>query len=154
MDKPGQRNTKREVIIQSKKNWFREMIITITSLAVWLYCLVVIIFFISAIFNYNNRSISLIKSSFKITNSDIRMFIFFAFLIWIFFYIGLFSWKFYNQKRFGSLNRRTYPEPTTKDDLLNLQLMSEENYIILQNSKRIVFEKNPIHELTNRKGER
>ena len=88
------------------------------------------------------------------TNSEIRLFIFFVFLIWLLFYIGLLGWKFYNQKRFGSLTRRKYPELTTKEDLLNLQLMSEDDYSKLQNSKIIIFDRNPIRELTNRKGEK
>lgn len=83
------------------------------------------------------------------TNHDIRFFILIVFLLWIVFYFSLLSWKFYNLRRFGALNRRKYPKFTTKDDLLNLKLMSEEDYIKVQNSKVIIFEKNPIRELNN-----
>ena len=83
------------------------------------------------------------------TNHDIRFFILFTILLWIVFYFGLLSWKFYNLKRFGSLRRRSYPKFTTKEDLLNLKLMSEEDYNKLQNSKIIIFEKNPIQGLVN-----
>ncbi|PGS55233.1 hypothetical protein COC46_03585 [Bacillus sp. AFS041924] len=83
------------------------------------------------------------------TNHDIRLFILFVMLLWIVFYFGLLGWKFYNLRRLGALNRRKYPKYTTKEDLLNLKLMSEEDYIKLQNSKVIIFEKNPIRELNN-----
>ncbi|ODG91854.1 hypothetical protein BED47_05065 [Gottfriedia luciferensis] len=149
MDKPRQGKQETGVIVHSKKNWLSEVMITITTLVVWIYCIIVIAFFISSLTNYNNRYINIIKSYFKMTNHDIRFFILFTILLWIVFYFGLLSWKFYNLKRFGSLRRRSYPKFTTKEDLLNLKLMSEEDYNKLQNSKIIIFEKNPIQGLVN-----
>jgi biofilm PGA synthesis protein PgaD len=124
--------------------------ISIFSIVVWFYCIVVVIFFISALIDYNDRYISLIKTSFKMTNSDIRSFVFFVFFLWIVFYIGLWSWKLYNKKRFGSLNRRVYPVHSTKEDLLRLKFMSEKDFHSLHESNVIIFEKNPIKDIYNR----
>jgi poly-beta-1,6-N-acetyl-D-glucosamine synthesis protein len=147
MDKSRQRQQKSELIIHTKINWLRELVISIFSIVVWFYCLGVIIFFISALIDYNDRYISLIKTSFKMTNSDIRSFLFIVFIIWIVFYLGLWSWKLYNKKRFGSLNRRVYPEHSTKEDLLSLKLISEKDFDSLHESNVIIFEKNPIKDL-------
>ncbi|MEH7402406.1 MULTISPECIES: poly-beta-1,6-N-acetyl-D-glucosamine biosynthesis protein PgaD [Bacillaceae] len=149
MDKSRQGKQESGVIVHSKKNWLSEVMITITTLVVWIYCMIVIAFFITSLINYNNRYINIVKSYFKMTNHDIRFFILFVILLWIVFYFGLLGWKFYNLKRFGSLRRRSYPKFTTKEDLLNLKLMSEEDYNKLQDSKIIIFENNPIQELVN-----
>ncbi|MFF3021877.1 poly-beta-1,6-N-acetyl-D-glucosamine biosynthesis protein PgaD [Gottfriedia sp. NPDC057948] len=149
MDKSRQGKQEGGVIVHSKKNWLSEVMITITTLVVWIYCMIVIAFFITSLINYNNRYINIVKSYFKMTNHDIRFFILFVILLWIVFYFGLLGWKFYNLKRFGSLRRRSYPKFTTKEDLLNLKLMSEEDYNKLQDSKIIIFENNPIQELVN-----
>lgn len=149
MDKSRQGKQEGGVIVHSKKNWLSEVMITITTLVVWIYCMIVIAFFITSLINYNNRYINIVKSYFKMTNHDIRFFILFVILLWIVFYFGLLGWKFYNLKRFGSLRRRSYPKFTTKEDLLNLKLMSEEDYNKLEDSKIIIFENNPIQELVN-----
>lgn len=81
------------------------------------------------------------------TNTDIRSFMLFVFFIWVIFYIGLWSWKNYNIKRFGSLNRRLPPDYTTTQDLLKLELMSIEDFHLLHQSRVVVFEKNPIKEI-------
>jgi len=84
--------------------------------------------------------------SFKMTNEDIRSFLYVVFMILLSFIIGLWSWKFYNKKKFGSYNRRRYPLATTEEELLALNLMSKEDYLLLQESKIVTFEKNPVRE--------
>jgi poly-beta-1,6-N-acetyl-D-glucosamine synthesis protein len=135
------------MIIQTKIHWFREIVISILSIFVWLYCMGVVLFFISALFNYNDQYINQIKIAFKMTNRDIRDFIFMIFFIWFFFYIGLWGWKNYNLKKFGQLNRRLQPNLTAKDDLLSLELMNEEDFQLLHQSRLVIFEKNPIKDL-------
>ncbi|MGM7719208.1 poly-beta-1,6-N-acetyl-D-glucosamine biosynthesis protein PgaD [Metabacillus sp. Hm71] len=147
MGKPRQRQQKSGLIVHTKMNWLRELVISIFSLVVWSYCALVVIFFITAIFDYHDPYSSLIKMSFKMTNSDIRAFLFIILFIWAIFYLVLWGWKIYNKKRFGSLNRRTYPANATKEDLLSLQFMSEKDYDSLQQSNVIIFEKNPIKEI-------
>jgi poly-beta-1,6-N-acetyl-D-glucosamine synthesis protein len=146
MGKSGQRKPS-ELIIRSKRNWLDEGIMIFLSLIGWSYCLLVLFFFISVFFDYNGRYISIIKIAFKITNKDIQIFLFNGFLIWLSFYIGLWVWRFYNRKRFGTLRRRTYPKPVTRANMLELQLMSEENYDLVQRSKLVVFEENPIRDI-------
>lgn len=147
MGKSRQGESKNGIIIHTRINWFREIIISIFSILVWIYCIGVLLFFISAIFDYNDRYISLIKISFKITNGDIRSFLFMVFCLLLFFNIGLWSWKYYNLKRFGPLNRRAVPTPATKEDLLSLELMNEKDFNSLHQSKVVVFEKNPIKDI-------
>lgn len=147
MVKSRQRESKNGIIIHTKINWTREIVVTAFSMIVWFYCIVVVLFFISALFNYNNPYINLIKTSFKMTNHNILTFMLLILLIWLSFYIGLSIWRIYNLKRFGFLNRRTQPTHTTKEELLNLGLMNEKDYQLLHQSRVVVFEKNPIKEL-------
>lgn len=146
MGKPGQRQPN-DLIIRSKRNWVDEGILIFLSLIGWSYCLLVIFFFLSALLNYNGRFISIVKITFKITNKDILSFTLNGFLIWSWFYFGLRIWRQYNTRRFGKLTRRKYPEPTTKEEILSLQFMSKENFEMVQRSKLVVFEKNPIRDL-------
>jgi poly-beta-1,6-N-acetyl-D-glucosamine synthesis protein len=81
------------------------------------------------------------------TNTDIRLFMLLIFFIWAIFYSGLWSWKNYNLKRFGALNRRLPPEYTSTEELLNLELMSKEDFHLLHHSRVVVFEKNPIKDI-------
>jgi hypothetical protein len=53
-------------------------------------------------------------------------------------------WIFYNQKRYGELARRKYPGPTTKEDLMGLDMSDETTYEKLQCQKVIILETNPI----------
>lgn len=147
MDKSRQRGSKNGIIVQTKVHWLRETVIAFFSIFVWIYCIGVVLFFISALFNYNGPYISQIKIAFKMTNQDIRFFILMIICIWTFFFIGLWSWKSYNLKRFGPLNRRVKPKLTTQEDLLNLDLMNKEDFLLLHNSRLVIFEKNPIKEL-------
>lgn len=147
MVKSRQRGSKNKLIIQTKINWYREVIITIFSIFVWLYCAGVVAFFISALVNVNPPYISLIKTAFKMTNKEIWSFMWIVFCIWLIFYIVLWCWKNYNLKRFGSLNRRTQPIPTTKKDILSLGLMDEKDFQLLHQSRVVVFEKNPIKDI-------
>ncbi|TDL76093.1 hypothetical protein [Peribacillus frigoritolerans] len=147
MVKSRQRKQENELIIRSEIKWMREITIFFFSLIMWIYCAAVIFYFVSALLNFNDSYISQLKTSFKMTNMDIQSFMLLALIMWLAFYVGLWIWKFYNQKRFGSLDRRTYPLPTTKEDLLNLQLINEKDYDTLQQSKMIVFERNPIRDI-------
>lgn len=136
-----------DLVIQSNRHWVREGVTILFSLILWSYCFYVMYFFVGALFYQNGHFISIAKISFKMTNKDIRGFLFMAFFMWAVFYVGLWCWKIYNMKRFGSLKRRKYPLPTSKADLLALGLVDDKDYETLQNSKYIVFEKNPIRDL-------
>jgi poly-beta-1,6-N-acetyl-D-glucosamine synthesis protein len=81
------------------------------------------------------------------SNTDIRSFMIIILFIWVIFYIGLWSWKNYNLKKFGALNRRLPPDYTTNEELLNLELMSKEDFHLLHQSRVVVFEKNPIKDI-------
>ncbi|SDL37045.1 biofilm PGA synthesis protein PgaD [Clostridium cochlearium] len=133
-------------IIKSKKSWWREGIVILFTSIVWVYCMTVIYFFIDAIFSINNEYPRLFKVSFKMTNSDIQGFFKIAVVLLVTIYIMLLVWIFYNKKRFGSLTRRKYPGITTKEDLMDLDMIDEDIYEILQEEKVVVFETNPIRD--------
>ncbi|MBW4829171.1 MAG: hypothetical protein KZY61_12010 [Clostridiaceae bacterium] len=148
MDKSRQRTKNYKLnesfIIKSKKSWGREGIVILFTLIVWVYCITVIYFFIDVIFSINNEYPRLFKVSFKMTNSDIQVFFKIAVALLVIIYMMLSVWIFYNKKRFGSLTRRKYPGVTTKEDLMNLDMIDEDIYEILQREKVIVLEMNPI----------
>ena len=148
MDKSRQRTKNYKLnesfIIKSKKSWGREGIVILFTLIVWVYCITVIYFFIDAIFSINNEYPRLFKVSFKMTNSDIQVFFKIAVALLVIIYTMLSVWIFYNKKRFGSLTRRKYPGVTTEEDLMNLDMIDEDIYEILQREKVIVLEMNPI----------
>ncbi|MBU5294791.1 hypothetical protein KQH90_12320 [Anaerosalibacter bizertensis] len=150
MDKSRQRTKDLKLnesfIIKSKKSWWREGIVILFTSIVWVYCITVIYFFIDAIFSINNEYPRLFKVSFKMTNSDIQGFFKIAVVLLVTIYIMLLVWIFYNKKRFGSLTRRKYPGITTKEDLMDLDMIDEDIYEILQEEKVVVFETNPIRD--------
>ena len=150
MDKSRQRTKdfklNQSFIIKSKKSWWREGIVILFTSIVWVYCITVIYFFIDAIFSINNEYPRLFKVSFKMTNSDIQGFFKIAVVLLVTIYIMLLVWIFYNKKRFGSLTRRKYPGITTKEDLMDLDMIDEDIYEILQEEKVVVFETNPIRD--------
>ena len=150
MDKSRQRTKDLKLnesfIIKSKKSWWREGIVILFTSIVWVYCITVIYFFIDAIFSINNEYPRLFKVSFKMTNSDIQGFFKIAVVLLVTIYIMLLVWIFYNKKRFGSLTRRKYPGATTKEDVMDLDMIDEDIYEKLQEEKVVVFETNPIRD--------
>ncbi|MGI6712460.1 MAG: hypothetical protein ACOX4L_07020 [Bacillota bacterium] len=81
------------------------------------------------------------------TNDDIRKFFSFGGILFILFYLLLWLWVYYNRKKYGNLTRRKYPKPTTKEDLMGLNMIDESVYERLQNEKVIIFETNPVKDM-------
>lgn len=150
MDKPGPRNTQKQLnqsfIVKSKKIWWREVIVGILTLLVWFYCLTVIYFFIDAMFSLNHEYPLLFKIVFKMTDIDIKDFFKITGTLFAFIYLLLFIWSYYNRKRYGNLTRRKYPGLTTKEDLMNLNIIDEITYERLQKERVIILETNPIRD--------
>ncbi|MDD3840685.1 MAG: hypothetical protein PHP06_08980 [Clostridia bacterium] len=150
MDKSGQRTTQscinQTFIVKSHKCWWREIIVGIFTLIVWFYCVTVIYFFIDSIFSLNHEYPRLFKISFKMTNDDIQRFFSIGGILFVLFYLLLWLWGFYNKKRYGSLTRRKYPQPATKEDLMGLGMIDESVYETLQREKVIILETNPIRD--------
>jgi hypothetical protein len=78
------------------------------------------------------------------TSTEIRDFFKLGGIIFVSIYLMLSLWSYYNLKKYGSLTRRKNPGLTTKEDLMNLNMIDEINFEKLQNEKVIVFETNPI----------
>lgn len=137
----------KNLLVNSRQNIIKKVLGILFSSVVWFYMFLVFFLFISAIFDYNNDFIGLLKTNLKMDNEDIRSFILLSLIIFILSFTVLYLWKLYNKMRFGRLNRRKNPNKTTCDDMLSLNLVSKENYNILQTEKIITFSKNPIREL-------
>ncbi len=110
----------------------------------WLYSLVIFYLFFSAVFDHNDALISIVRIALNVTNADIQQFLFECVLIFLGMFILLLVWRTYNKHRFGSLNRRHYPENTTDAELLNLGLISPIDFEQLQTQKISTFSTNPI----------
>lgn len=136
-----------KLLVKSKQSGIQKLIMFVLTIIMWFYSFVVVCFFLSAIFEFNNEFVSIVKVALNISNMEIKNFIMIS-LIW---FIGLFLllslWRIYNKKRFGSLRRRKSPTNTTKEEMLQLGLISEVTYDELQNKTIIVFEKNPVREI-------
>ncbi len=92
--------------------------------------------------------IAIVKIALNITNDGIQAFFLTCFSFFCLAFIGLLIWRTYNKKRFGSLTRRTYPLPTTATEILALQLIAPNDYDRLHAEQVVVFETNPIRDLT------
>ena len=140
-------NSVDQFLVKSKQTVFRKIVAFSISLMMWSYVFIILYFFGSACFGYDDKYIGLIKRSFKITNQDIRWFLFTTFILFWLFFAGLVAWKYYNKIRFGSLIRRIMPQETTDQEMLSLNLVDSQTYELLKKQKVIIFEKNPIKEL-------
>ncbi|MCA0981158.1 poly-beta-1,6-N-acetyl-D-glucosamine biosynthesis protein PgaD [Exiguobacterium aestuarii] len=136
-----------DVLVKTKRSFIRSFIEILLTVVFWIYTLVVSWFFVSALLNQNDRYIATLKSALNVTNEDIRGLISFGVLILIGLAILLFVWRTYNKKRYGPLNRRKTPTPTTLEELNNLGLIEPSTIEMLQQDKVIIFEKNPVKEL-------
>ena len=100
MDKSRQGDTKEQLnqsfIIKSEKCWWRELIVGVSTLVVWFYCLTVIYFFVDAIFSLDHEYPRLFKIVFKMTNRDIRNFLKIGGVLFTIFYLTLSIWSYYN----------------------------------------------------------
>lgn len=144
------RKTYDEFLVKSRQPFINKIFAFIINVFLWLYMAVIIYFFMSAVFDYNDYYIGLLKISFNMSNHDIRMFLLKAFIYFSIFFTVLISWKYYNKIRYGRLNRRSKPLMTTDEDILNLNLIDAEVYNVLKIDKVIIFEKNPVRELERR----
>lgn len=136
-----------DVLVKTKRSFVRSFIEILLTVVFWIYTLVVSWFFVSALLNQNDRYIATLKSALNVTNEDIRGLISFAVLILIGLATLLFVWRTYNKKRYGPLNRRKAPTPTTLEELNNLGLIEPSTIEMLQHDKVIIFEKNPVKDL-------
>ena len=136
-----------EVLVKTKRSFIRSFIEILLTVVFWVYTFVVTWFFTSALLNQNDRYIATLKSALNVTNTDIRELISFGVLVMIGLSVLLIAWRTYNKKRYGQLNRRKPPVPSTVEDLNNLGLIDTTTIERLQHDKVITFEKNPVKEL-------
>ena len=150
MEQSRQRSEE-ELIIVGNRSTFRFIFDVILTLFFWVYSLLVIAFFVSAMVGYSNSFSRILNMSFNTTNSQVRILLLIGVIFFCSFYVLLRTNRYYNKKRFGSLARRTYPKPVTNQDLNKLELMDEETIKRLQSEDYITFEENPIISLKKEK---
>lgn len=136
-----------DFIIKSKKNIILELLTILTTMVMWIYSILVVYLFGSALLNHNDKYISTIKIALKVNNQEIRNFMLLSIILFVISFIILFAWRTYNKKQYGNLNRRKPPIPTTDEDMLKLNLMQKDDYLYLKNNKKVVFYSNPIREI-------
>lgn len=134
-------------IIKTKQNIFTKIVSYMVTLILSIYSILVIYFFVSAIFNFNNEYIGALKISMKITNDYIIRFLMVSALVFSIIFTLLNLWKVYNKTKYGSLNRRTMPLDTTDEDILALGLIGYKDYKRVKNDDFIIFERNPIKDI-------
>lgn len=138
-------------LIAGNRSWLHACIDFIFTLFFWLYSSLVVLYFFSATFGFNNSLTKTLNASFNTINQDIRNLVLTALVIFFVFYALLSVNRFYNKKRFGSLKRRSYPLPASIDELEALKLMELEHIEKLQSEDYCVFDTNPIAPLGNEK---
>ncbi|MGI8369712.1 poly-beta-1,6-N-acetyl-D-glucosamine biosynthesis protein PgaD [Priestia megaterium] len=151
MEQSRPRLNEEQIMIQAKQPLARLVISIIISSVFWLYCAIVLWFFLSAVIGVNDRYSGVLKIAFKTTNGEIRTFLVIGLAIFCFFFLALFLWRFYNKKRFGSLNRRKEPAYTSIKDLERLELLSKKQIQELQRAQYIEFNVNPLKHTEERK---
>lgn len=144
MEQSRPRHKEKSFLIEVKRSWFYVIIDFMFSLFFWLYSLVVVLFFISATLGFNNILTRILNASFNTINQDIRDMVIASFVFFLLFYTLLYVNRIYNKKRFGTLERRSYPAPVNNAELKTLGLMDIETIEKLQSEDYSVFDKNPI----------
>lgn len=145
------RHEEESFLIAGNRSWFHAVIDFIFTLFFWAYSLLVVVFFVSATFGFNNSLTRLVNASFNTVNADIRDLVILALIIFAVLYVLLYVNRLYNKKRFGGLVRRTYPAPTSNAELQSLGLLDIETIEKLQSEDYAVFEKNPLTPLGGQK---
>ena len=140
-----------QYIIHSQRHILKETIAYLISLVMWVYVATIMVIFISAFIKYDIEQLTNLKTILQVTNEDIRQFSLISLVWFVVGILGLLTWKCYNFKRYGKLNRRKPPMPTTQQEILELGLIEHEIYDQLQNSKVIILETNPIKDLREEK---
>lgn len=144
MAQSGPRHQEESFIIAGNRSWFRAFVDLLFTLFFWYYSFVVVFFILSATVGWSNSLTQVLNASFNTVNSDIRNLVFLAFFLFLVLYGSLNLNRLYNKKKFGSLTRRTYPEPVSNAELAALGLMDLETIENIQREDYTIFESNPI----------
>jgi len=148
MDESGSRSKEiylnESFIIESKKVWWREALVLTFTILVWIYCILVIYYFMGALLGFNNYLPKLLERLYFMDNQNIQLFFLAVFLLFLGIELSLFLWGYYNKKKFGQLTRREQPPMASKSDLLGLGYIDEDMYETLQQAQNIILQTNPI----------
>lgn len=151
MEQSGPRHEEESFLIVGNRSWFRACFDFFFSLIFWAYGLAVVWFFVSATFGLHDGLTKILHASFHTMDQDVRNLVMLAFGIFLLFYATLYINRVYNKKRFGTLQRRTYPAAVDNLELKSLGLLDLEIIEKLQANDYTVFETNPIAPLGSKK---
>ncbi len=151
MEQSGPRHEEESFLIVGNRSWFRACFDFFFSLIFWAYGLAVVWFFVSATFGLPNGLTKILHASFHTMDQDVRNLVMLALSIFLLFYAILYINRVYNKKRFGTLQRRTYPAAVDNLELGSLGLLDLETIEKLQTNDYTVFETNPIPPLGSKK---
>ncbi len=144
MEQSRPRHQEEDYLIAVNRSWFYTCVDFTCTMFFWAYSLLVVAFISTATMGFNTTLTKIFNASLKMTNQDIRSFVVSAIVLFLLFYTFFYFNHLYNKKRFGSLNRRSYPAPTNSSDLKKLRLMDIETIEKLQGEDYTVFDTNPI----------
>ncbi|WP_420850305.1 poly-beta-1,6-N-acetyl-D-glucosamine biosynthesis protein PgaD [Peribacillus alkalitolerans] len=120
-----------QLVIKQKRN--RKKFIfesVITSLA-WIF----IVYFVYLLFSYVEFDFNV--RFYKLSLSNIDAIIIFTFSFVIFAFLSFFFWGEYNKKRFGSLNRRSFPKPLEIEEIAAFYSIRPEEVHTLQGQRYV-----------------
>jgi len=105
-------------------------------------------FFISSIFDFTIAEIGLVKEVLNLNDDGIKSFLAKIGLYALIMTALLIIWSEYNRVIYSKfLKEEKQISPLSSEEkIMNLDLITKEDYDRLQSSKRIVFERNPIKE--------
>ena len=136
------------LIIKTKKHWIIELFIITSSILIWIYGMFALTFFISSIFDFTIAEIGLVKEVLNLNDDGIKSFLANIGLYALIMTALLLIWSEYNRvihSKFLKEKKQISPL-SSEEKIMNLDLITKEDYDRLQSSKRIVFERNPIKE--------
>src|SRR3954466_16222168 len=103
MEQSRPRLNEEQIMIQAKQPLARLVISIIFSSVFWLYCAIVLWFFLSAVIGVNDRYSGVLKIAFKTTNGEIRTFLVIGLVIFCFFFPGSVFMEILQQKEIWKL---------------------------------------------------
>lgn len=130
--------------ISSHKHPFRELLLVVMGLCLWVYILSAFYVLIDALFALNHPYPMLFDPWLKFTQRDISTWVLRLIVIALVEFFLLYHWSFYNRKRYGKLHRRIYPSESDVLEILDLNRLDPTLINHLRGEKHLIFAHNPV----------
>ncbi|MFE8695772.1 poly-beta-1,6-N-acetyl-D-glucosamine biosynthesis protein PgaD [Cytobacillus sp. FJAT-53684] len=114
------------MLVQNKPSRIRKIVGMVITALGWLFLLLFLIVLGSSMsFEWNSQF-------FKLSFANMNAIILFTCLIIVLSFLGLHLWGKYNKRRYGHLNRRTFPNQTDLDEIAKYYSISSSEILQLQ----------------------